>query len=166
MSGQIRPAPQSLYIRLWHQQNHSEMGDEQHCGCMRKTFWIYNTSILQVYRAVELMMFSKSWTAASRSRPPCSSCLNVGNTCFCVYWLTPTGLFCSEFFKNHSNISESFHIKFTNIKSNLYSVTGDGCKYFHMWGSNIVLISQVRINLNQLIGTIVPKYKSGFYWLS
>lgn len=91
MSGQIRPAPHSLCIRLWPQQNHSEMGDEQHCGCMRKAFWIYNTSILQVYRAVELMMFSK--TAALRSRPLCSTCLNVGDKCFCVYWLTPTGLF-------------------------------------------------------------------------
>lgn len=35
VSGPLRPAAQGFHLRLWHQQDHPEVGDEQHHGCVK-----------------------------------------------------------------------------------------------------------------------------------
>lgn len=152
MSGQIRPAPQSLHIRLWRQQNHSEMGDEQHHGRMRETSWVYNTST----RTTSLQSWWCSCRAGQQLRGagPCALRVEMQGprlrgTCFFVYTLARTGLFRSVFKKkttpaliNHSKSSSR-----DNIKSSLTPVTADWCEYFHV----TVLIGWVTTDLNQLM---------------
>lgn len=125
MSGQIRPAPQSLYIRLRHQQNHPEMGDEQHCGCMKNPCWIYNTSILQF---TELW----SWWCPRRARRGCRCrgwliessfgkhaavlavvrWLALGNMFLCLHARSNCSFLLCFLFQDHSSINETYRIKF------------------------------------------------------